>query len=303
MSKPVDRVIEKVLKTYGGWGRESTPASMRADWDALFGVAEPEMSVDMDRMGGVLVAWIGASDLPRDRLFIYLHGGGYQVGSICSHYDLIRRLSDASGIIGLAVEYRCAPEHTFPAPIYDCESVYHHLLSISVSAESIALVGDSAGGNLALSLATRLKSKSMPLPGAIGLMSPWTDLAARGQSYETRAKSDPIHQRKMILRMAGNYLNGADPDDPLASPMRADVNGFPPVFIQVGDRETVLDDARDFAARLREAGVNVECQIWDEMIHVFQQFPSELPEAKLAIADMGNFLSERLAYKEEHLTA
>lgn len=268
---------------------------MRADWDALFALPESKTQMDLDAMGGVRVAWIGAKDLPRDRVFLYLHGGGYQVGSIQSHYELISRLSDASGVIGLAVEYRRAPEHIFPAPIDDCEAVYRHLLSIGVRSDEIAFVGDSAGGNLALATVSRLKADGIPLPSAIGLMSPWTDLAARGASYDTRAATDPIHQRKMILRMAANYLGGADPDDPLASPMNADISGFPPVFIQVGDRETVLDDARDFAVKLELAGVDVECQVWDGMIHVFQQFPDQLPEARRAIAQLGKFLGTRIS--------
>lgn len=301
VSKPIDRVIEKVLATYNGWGRDSTPASMRADWDALFSTPDSETELDMESMGCVPVAWIGATELRRDRVFIYLHGGGYQVGSIRSHFDLVNRLSDASGVVGLAVEYCCAPEQVFPAPIEECYAVYRHLLSIGVEAGNIALVGDSAGGNLALSTVSKLKADGQPLPAAIGLMSPWTDLAARGASYGTRATADPIHQRTMILRMAGSYLGGADPDDPLASPIKADVSGFPPTFIQVGDREAVLDDARDFAAKLEDAGVEVECQVWDEMIHVFQQFPDELSEARQAIRELGNFLSKHLHVIEEEL--
>lgn len=294
MTTPMDRVIDKVLSTYRRWGPDSTPASMRADWDALFGVPEADMVLQDEVMGGVRVAWVGSPDLPRDRVFLYLHGGGYQVGSVRSHYDMISRLSAASGIIGLAISYRRAPEHVFPAPIEDCHTVYKHLLSAGMPAENIAFIGDSAGGNLALSTVSKLKSEDAPLPGAIGLISPWTDLAARGASYDTRAAADPIHQRKMILRMAGIYLGGASADDPLASPMQADISGFPPVFIQVGDRETVLDDARDFAAKLEDAKVPVTCQVWDDMIHVFQQFPDELPEAKQALHDMGQFLRKHI---------
>jgi monoterpene epsilon-lactone hydrolase len=294
MGAPIDAVIEKVRSTYVRWGRDTSVAQMRADWDALFGVAGSPSEMQFETIDGVPAAWIGAADLLQDRVFIYLHGGGYQVGSIVSHFVLARRISAASGIRALSVEYRLAPEHRFPAPIEDSLAVYRHLLARGIRAEHVAIVGDSAGGNLALATVSSLKAAGLPLPGAIAVLSPWTDLTASGASYETRADADPIHHRKMILRMAGAYLGSASAEDPLASPLKADLTGFPPVMIQVGDRETVLDDARDLAARLQDAGVEVRLQVWDGMIHVFQQFPDHLPEAREAIGDLGEFLGSKL---------
>ena len=297
MAEPIDKIIERVLTVYTGWGRNTTVAQMRADWDRLFGVEPMKPAPVMERFDGVETAWVGRHDLPRDKLFVYLHGGGYQVGSLRSHFDLIRRLSDASGIVGLYVDYRCAPEHPFPAAIEDSLKVYRALSEADVSPDSIALVGDSAGGNLALATTLKLKAEKLPLPTAIGLMSPWTDLQANGESYVTRAESDPIHNQKMIRRMAGNYLDGADAAQPLASPLHGDLSEMPPVFIQVGDRETVLSDACDVATAIKAAGGEATCQVWDRMIHVFQQFPDELPEALSAIEGMGAFLREHIKEK------
>lgn len=294
MSAPIDQVIEKVLSVYNSWGRATTPEQMRMDWDVLFDMDDANITVEYTEIEGVQTAWIGNPTLPRDRVFIYLHGGGYQVGSICSHADLVSRISEKSGITGLSVGYKRSPEHIFPTQISECEKVYNHLLAQGLKPEHIAFIGDSAGGNLALATLLSLKQKNIPLPAALALMSPWTDLEARGKSYETRAQQDPIHQRGMILHMADLYLAGADPSAPLASPINADVRGFPPTLIQVGDRETVLDDSRDFADKLKVAGVDVDCQVWKDMIHVFQQFPEILPEAKTAISDLSRFLEKHV---------
>lgn len=294
MAEPIDQIIERVLSVYNGWGRDTSVAKMRADWDQLFGVEPMLPAPVITRFDDVEAAWVGQHDLPKNRVFLYLHGGGYQVGSLRSHFDLIRRLSDASGSIGLYVDYRCAPEFPFPAPIEDCLTVYRGVLEMGISPDRIALVGDSAGGNLALATTLKLKDENIPLPGAIGLMSPWTDLEANGESYATRAESDPIHNQKMIRRMAGNYLAGADAAQPLASPLKGDLSSMPPVFIQVGDRETVLSDACDIAARIKASGGEVTCEVWDRMIHVFQQFSEELPEAQAAINAMGAFLRKRI---------
>ncbi|RIJ24653.1 alpha/beta hydrolase [Henriciella barbarensis] len=297
MTEPIDEIIQRVLSVYKGWGRDTTVAQMRADWDLLFGVEPMKPAPIMERFDGVEAAWVGRHDLPKDKLFVYLHGGGYQVGSLRSHFDLICRLSEASESIGLYVDYRCAPEYPFPAPIEDCLKVYRALLEVGSSPDNIAFVGDSAGGNLALATTLKLKAENLPLPAAIGLMSPWTDLEANGESYVTRAGSDPIHNQKMIRRMASNYLGGADAAQPLASPLHGDLSEMPPVFIQVGDRETVLSDACDMAAAIKAAGGEATCQVWDRMIHVFQQFPDELPEARAAIDGMAAFLRKHIIQK------
>jgi epsilon-lactone hydrolase len=278
----IDEVIARVRAVYGGWGKGTTVAKMRADWDALFA-----SDTELEPVPEIGAHWIGP---PSDRAFLYFHGGGFRVGSARSHAELIARIAAASGARGLAVEYRLAPEHRFPAQLEDVRAAYEWALQ-RFAPSRLALVGDSAGGNLALAL--MLSRGALPMPAAAVLLSPWTDLAATGASYQTRAAADPIHQRGMILAIARGYLGDADPRDPRASPLYGDMTKLPPLLIQVGDRETVLDDSVRLAAKARAAGVMAELQVWDGMIHVFQQFP-ELPEAARAVAAVGAFLRERL---------
>lgn len=299
MLSPIDEVTARVLAVYGGWGRNVTVQKMREDWDGLFGADAARAPIRADTIGGVPVAWVAAGGADPRRIFIYLHGGGYQVGSIASHADLVERISAASGMTGLIIDYRLAPEHRFPAPIDDVLTVWAALADRGIDVTEISMVGDSAGGNLALASVIALRERGRALPSALVLLSPWTDLEAKGASYETRAAADPIHQRKMILNMAGAYLNGADAADRLASPLNADLSALPRMLIQVGDRETVLSDSEDLAAAARQAGVSVSLQIWPGMIHVFQQFPDVLPEAREAVDAIGAFLSSAHTTSQE----
>ena len=198
----------------------------------------------------------------------------------------------------LGVGYRLAPEYRYPAPLQDVLAVLQWLRGQGVAASHIALAGDSAGGGLALSAMLALQGNGDALPAAAFLMSAWTDLAATGESYETRAAADPIHQRPMILAMGRNFLGPeGDPRDPLVSPLYAtdaQLAALPPLLLQVGDRETVLSDSEAFARRVNAAGGRAQCQVWPGMVHVFQQFPGELPEAREALEEGGRFLASRL---------
>ena len=212
-----------------------------------------------------------------------------------SHRDLIAQIALASGCRVLAINYRLAPEHRFPAALDDALAAYGWLFDRGLKPDNVAFAGDSAGGNLALAAMLALRERGLPLPVSAVLMSPWTDLAATGESYVSRADADPIHQRPMILALAKNYLGeDGDPCNPLASPLYADLTGLPPLVIQVGDRETVLDDSTMFADKARAAGVDVELQVWDGMVHVFQMFASEIAEARQAIDSIARFLNRHL---------
>jgi acetyl esterase/lipase len=250
--------------------------------------------------GGVDGEWISPDNAPQNRAILYLHGGGFRIGSVSSHRELIAQIAVASGCRVLAINYRLAPEHRFPAALNDALAAYGWMRDLGLQPASIAFAGDSAGGNLALAAMLTVRERRLPLPVACVLMSPWTDLAATGASYVSRAEADPIHQRPMILALARNYLGGqSDPRDPLVSPLYADLRGLPPLLIQVGDRETVLDDSIAFADKTRAAGVDVDLQVWDGMIHVFQMFGAELPEALRAIASIAGFLNRYLNIKAE----
>jgi monoterpene epsilon-lactone hydrolase len=302
---PIEAVIARVKQVYGRWGRATGVAQMRADWDALFGAVAVDAHIEpvivraalLGNTGGEALGgeWVTAAGARQDRAVLYLHGGGFQVGSSRSHRELMAGISRAADARVFGLDYRRAPEHRFPAPLDDALDAFDWLSAQGFAASALALAGDSAGAGLALATLLALRDAGRALPAAAVLMSAWTDLTASGPSYQSRAARDPIHQRAMILAMARNYL-GADGDarDPRASPLFAELRGLPPLLIQVGDRETVLSDSTLFADKARAAGVRVELEVWDDMIHVFQQFPAELIEAREALGSIGTFLREHL---------
>lgn len=303
-SAPIDRAIARIRAVYRNWNRDTTVAQMRNDWDAAFGGTTAPVTCELVTAGGVDGEWISPVDAPTEKAILYFHGGGFRIGSVASHRDLIAQIAVASGCRILAINYRLAPEHRFPAALDDAQSAYDWMLGQGFEPRNIALAGDSAGGNLVLSALVSLRDRWLPLPAAAVVMSPWSDLAATGASYVSRAEADPIHQRSMILALAKNYLGGqGDPCDPLASPLYADLAGLPPLLIQVGDRETVLDDSVMLADKARAANVDVDLQVWDGMIHVFQMFGTELPEAHQAIADIASFLRGHLDLKAERTSS
>lgn len=293
----VETVTARVKSVYGRWRRDTTPTQMRADWDALFSGTGHASYTPVDA-GGVPCAWVAAPGAREDKAVLYFHGGGFQVGSLASHRELMAQLSAVAGVRVLGVGYRLAPEHRYPAALEDALAAIGWAEQQGLGARDLALAGDSAGGGLALSALLALQGAGRALPAAAFLMSAWTDLAATGPSYETRAAADPIHQRPMILAMARNYLgNQVDPRDVTVSPLFAgaeQLGALPPLLLQVGDRETVLSDSELFVEKVRAAGGEAELQIWPGMIHVFQQFPAELAEARDAIAAAGRFLAAHL---------
>jgi monoterpene epsilon-lactone hydrolase len=297
---PIDLAIARIRAVYRSWNRDTSVAQMRSDWNTAFGSCTVAVSCQHISAGGVDSEWITPANAPRDKAILYFHGGGFSIVSVTSHRELIAQIADTSGCRVLAINYRLAPEHRFPAALDDAMAAYGWMLDQGSIPENIAFAGDSAGANLVLATMLSLRERGLPLPVAGGLMSPWTDLAATGASYTTRADADPIHQRPMILALAKNYLGEhGDAFNPLASPLYADLNGLPPLLIQVGDRETVLNDSTMFADRARDAGVDVELQVWDGMIHVFQMFGAELAEAHQAIDSMAKFISRHLHIEAE----
>jgi len=301
---PIDLAIARIRAVYRSWNRDTSVAQMRSDWDAAFGGSTAPVAYQRVCAGGVDGEWISPANVPEDKAILYFHGGGFRLGSVTSHRDLMAQIALASGCRVLAINYRLAPEHRFPAALDDALAAYGWMLDRGLKSENVAFAGDSAGGNLVLAAMLALRERGLPLPTAAVLMSPWTDLAATGASYVSRAEADPIHQRSMILALAKNYLGGqGDPYDPLISPLYADLAGLPPLLIHVGDRETVLDDSVMFADLARAAGVDVSLEVWDGMIHVFQMFGAELPEARQAIASIAGFLNRHLHIKAERISS
>ena len=245
--------------------------------------------------GGVKAEWVSAPDADAGRAVLYLHGGGYVIGSINTHRSLAARLSRASKARVLVIDYRLAPEHPHPAAVDDSVAAYRWMLTQGLKPARITVAGDSAGGGLTVATLVAIRNAKLPLPGAGACLSPWVDLEGIGESMTTRAGVDPIVQKTGLLQMAAAYLAGKDPRTPLAAPLYADLSGLPPLLIQVGTAETLLDDASRLAERARKAGVTVSYEPWESMIHVWHLFAPMLDEGQQAIDRIGEFVRKQAA--------
>ena len=273
-----------------------TVLEMRASMEALAAAAPLPEDVALEEVdaGGVPAEWTTAAGARVDRALIYFHGGGYCMGSIASHRGLTANLSRSAGLRVLNVGYRLAPEHPYPAALEDAVAAYRFALDQGLAGAHIALAGDSAGGGLALAALIAIRDQGLPLPGAAAGLSPWTDLAATGDSIQTKAQLDPFVEQESLGKMAAAYLGGANPKQPLASPLYADFQGLPPLLLQVGSAEILMDDAVRVVDRARAAGVDAECRVWEEMIHVWHAFAPILPEAQQAVEEIADFLTKQL---------
>lgn len=232
------------------------------------------------------------SDEVESRVILYLHGGAFVAGSSRSHAILTANLAKHARSQVYSVNYSLAPEHPFPAAVADCVAAYHSLLNLGHSPSQIAVAGDSAGGALALNLALVLRDAGHPLPAAIALISPATDLSQSGQSYRDFADRDPFMSISGFGSDIEAYLGEADRSLGSASPLSADLSGLPPLLIHVGSEEILLDDALGLARRAAEARVKVELEIWPDMPHAWHLFPNWLPEATAATIRIARFFSK-----------
>jgi len=272
-----------------------TLPEMRAAFEQNAIPAQPDVKAERISAGGVDAEWITAPGAAADRVVLYLHGGGYVLGSVKTHRDLIGRISRAAQARVLALNYRLGPEHPFPAAVDDALAGYRYLLENKVQPSRIVVAGDSAGGGLTIAALIAIRDAGLRVPAAGVCLSPWVDMEGKGESMTTRAKADPVVQREGLVGMAQAYLGGKDPRTPLASPIHADLKGLPPLLIQVGDAETLLDDSTRIADKARAAGVQVKLEVWPEMIHVWQMFASFLPEGQEAVDGIGKYIRERVA--------
>lgn len=257
------------------------------DPNALDGVQSEKVTAN-----GVPGEWFRHKDAEDGRVVYYLHGGGYVIGSIDSHRLLIGRIAKAAKASVFAIDYRLAPEAPFPAQLEDARAGYQYLLDEGISPEKIVIAGDSAGGGLTLSTRLNLRDDGAPLPAGAALISPWTDVTASGGSVRTHVKYDYISKATLGV-CARLFAPGEDPKNPLVSPLFADHRGLPPLLIQAGGCESLLDDSLRLATRAKAAGVSVELDIEADMIHAFHIFAFMAPEARRAIARLGVFVQRQ----------
>ncbi|HEY6034703.1 MAG TPA: alpha/beta hydrolase [Kofleriaceae bacterium] len=247
-----------------------------------------DVAVTPTKLANVPAAWLDPPEAKRDRVVLFLHGGGYQIGSLASHGELAARIGREARARVLFLDYPLAPEHPFPAAI-DAALATWRALSADHPAATIALAGDSAGGGLALALMEALRDAKEPLPAAAALMSPHVDLTLSGASFTERADRDPIFAAPMIQKLVGDYLAGADPRTPRASPLFGSLAGLPPLLIQVGSEELLYSDAERLATAATAAGVEVTYDVAEGLFHVYQAVATA-PEAQQATAQVGAFL-------------
>ncbi len=271
-------------------------ATRRAGMDA-FGDMSPlpegcekvELSI-----GGIPTEKLTPAGADQTKALLFLHGGGYCVGSPKSHRGLAARLATEINAPALVPDYRMAPEHPFPAAVEDAVACYRHLLDEGVAPGRIAIAGDSAGGGLTLATALAIRAHGLPQPGCLFAISPWANLAQQGAAYEALAGIDPMLTKAGLDEFATTYLNGHDVSDPLASPALADYHGIAPLLIHAGGAEILASDAAAVAEKAGLAGVDVRLEIWPEMIHVWHAFFNFLSAGRRAISEASAWMNQKL---------
>lgn len=233
--------------------------------------------------------WVTAGPVKEEQLVLFLHGGGYVSGSPRSYRSLTAAIAQACGMRVLALDYRLAPEHPFPAALEDVCQVYQWLLAHKIQPQNIVVVGDSAGGGLAIAALTHLHDMGVPMPSAAVCISPWLDLSMSCDSIRLNNEFDYLNPN-LVAACARMYLSGLDPTTPLASPLYAKLHGLPPLLIQVGSAELFCDEARNFAQAAREANVDVQLEVWEEMVHDWHMLHWLEPKAQAAIAKIGAYV-------------
>lgn len=254
----------------------------------------PDILFEEIRIGERSAAWLTPPGASQTRVLLFLHGGGFVIGNHKTHRGLAGDLARTMGVRALSVDYRLAPEHPFPAALDDCLAGYRWLLEQGISADTIVFAGDSAGGSLAVSCLVALRDSGTPLPRGACLFSPWVDLALAGDSFESKAAADPRMTRQTLHIYRDAYLAGRDAYTPLASPLYARLQGLPPLLVQVGTDELLLDDATRLATLAAHAGVKVRLDVWPAMVHVWQAYAPMLSEGRMAIEEAGRFLTDLL---------
>lgn len=269
------------------------PTEMRPIFEGMLtGLPGDPSTVTVEReIGGVSGLWMEAeTGGSPDRALLYLHGGGYTIGSALAYRELATQLAKASGTGLFIPDYRLAPEHPFPAAVEDAVSAYHGLRDLGFRADHLTVAGDSAGGGLTLALLLELRDAGIALPARAALLSPWLDLTLSGRSVRTKAAADPSLDAPGLAAAAVHYLQGLPAESPTASPLFAELAGLPPLLVEVGEAEILLSDSVRLAKRAAEAGVDITLHVWPGLPHVWPLFTAMLSEGRDAINEVGAFL-------------
>lgn len=292
-------IIMRVQRFFTLSATELDVAKDRADGENFAKVFKLLGKVDITSVnaGGVPAAWIVPAGQVTEQVILYAHGGSYNSGSITSHIPLTGNIALATKSRLLAIDYRLAPEHPFPAALDDARAAYRWLLAEGISPRQLVVAGDSAGGGLVLALILSLHDLGTPLPAAAVCLSPWLDLTCSGESWTKNAKADFMLKRIPTMQSAEIYLRDADPRNPLASPLFGDLANLPPILLQVGSNEIILSDSVSFAEKAKSAGVDVTLEVWEGMQHEWQYAASWLPEGRAALARIGEFVAGKCPTK------
>ena len=253
----------------------------------------PDAKVEKVDAGGVPAEWVAAPGFDAERAVLYLHGGGYAIGSLNTHRRMAYDISAACGARVLVIDYRLAPEHPFPAAVDDAAKAWRWLLQQGLKPGRLAIAGNSAGGGLTIATLVNLRDLKLALPACAVAISPWVDLEGVGTSMSARSAQDPMVQKAGLLWMADMYLKGQNAKTPLAAPLHADLKGLPPVLVQVGSAETLLDDATRIAEKMHSAGVEVKLSVWPNQLHVFPFFAPILSEGRDGCLEIGNYIRSK----------
>jgi monoterpene epsilon-lactone hydrolase len=253
----------------------------------------PGVRFEQETVGGIPASWCIPEHAVPERALLYLHGGGYVIGSSKGYRAMGSEFASRLNTRVLIPDYRRAPENPFPGAVDDAVSVYRALIDNRIPPKSIAIAGDSCGGGLTVASMMAIRDQGLPLPAAAAVISPWVDLEVKSESFVTKAAEDPLLEADGLRGMAAAYLGSTSPRTPLASPLYGNFAGLPPLLIQVGSAEILLDDATRLAARAGAAGVKVRLDIWPEMFHVWHTQAWQLDEAREALDDAAAFLNPR----------
>lgn len=287
-----------VIRAVTGWYVKGIDAEKkdigktRRLWDfgSRFLISAIGVRRHIEVFGGVESEWHTPRKATDGKVLLYLHGGAFVLGNYRTHRQLAGHLARAGQVRALVPDFRLAPEHKFPASIDDCIAVFRALVAEGYAPKDIIVSGDSAGGGIAVGMMLKLRDMGEPLPGAAVLLSPFLDFTGSGESIVSRADADPWFRPENIPVVANYYCAPDELQHPYASPVFAEVDGLPPVFIQVGDREILLSDSERFANALRAAGGEVELEVWPDMWHVFQICINKMPESRRAIRRIGEYI-------------